>query len=243
MKRNILLFCAGQVVIISSVKILVIEDEKNIANFVKDGLKSEGYAVDVSLNGEEGFYKADECDYDLIILDIMLPGMDGIEITKKLRAAGKSVPILILSARDAVEDRVKGLNAGADDYLVKPFSFDELLARVNAKLRKPKTKGTAKKLKVGDLIIDHDTREVVRGGKKIALSATEFKLITYLAQNTNKVVSRSMILENIWGYDFSPESNIVEVYIKYLRDKVDKGFKKELIHTVHGAGYRLCVPG
>lgn len=225
-----------------TVKILVIEDEKNIANFVKDGLKSEGYAVDVSLNGEEGFYKAEECDYDLIILDVMLPGMDGIEITKKLRTAGKSVPILILSARDAVEDRVKGLNAGADDYLVKPFSFDELLARVNAKLRKPKTKGAAKKLKVGDLVIDHDTREVIRGGKKIALSATEFKLITYLAQNTNRVVSRSMILENIWGYDFSPESNIVEVYIKYLRDKVDKGSKKELIHTVHGAGYRLCVP-
>jgi DNA-binding response OmpR family regulator len=222
-------------------KILVIEDEKKIATFIKDGLKSEGYAVDISLNGEEGFYKAEECEYDLLILDIMLPGMDGIDITKKLRAAGKTVPILILSARDAVEDRVKGLNAGADDYLVKPFSFDELLARVNAKLRRPKTKGTAKKLKVGDMVIDHDTREVIRGGKKISLSATEFKLITYLAQNTARVVSRSMILENIWGYDFSPESNIVEVYIKYLRDKIDKGFKKPLIQTVHGAGYRLCV--
>jgi len=220
-------------------KILIVEDEIKVASFVKKGLKSEGYSVEHAKDGEEGLYMAGEIEPDLIILDIMLPKMDGITLCKKLRSDGKNVPIIMLTAKDTVEDRVKGLDAGADDYLTKPFSFAELLARVRALSRRNKAM-ESDILKVGDLTLDPGTHEVFRGRKPIMLSATEFKLLKYLMENTNRIASRTLILENVWGFDFSPESNLVEVYIKYLRDKIDKGAKKELIHTTHGVGYRVC---
>ncbi|MDD5594577.1 MAG: response regulator transcription factor [Candidatus Margulisbacteria bacterium] len=221
-------------------KILLIEDEKKVANFIRSGLKSEGFAVDAASDGEEGLFLAQEGSFDLIILDILLPKVDGITVCKKLRAAGKSVPIIMLTAKDSVEDRVRGLDAGADDYLTKPFSFAELLARVRALTRRHKGAGQAK-LKIGNLTLDPETFEVERGGKKITLSATEFRLLKFLMENSGRVVTKAMILENVWGYDFSPESNIVDVYIKYLRDKIDKGFKSSFIQTVRGIGYRLCA--
>ena len=175
--------------------------------------------MDVAYDGEEGLFRAEEGNYDLIILDIMLPVLDGITICKKLRGQGKTLPIIMLTAKDTVEDRVQGLDAGADDYLTKPFSFAELLARIRALSRRHQPKKT-ELLKVGDLTLDAESLNVRRGKKDIALSPTEFKLLKYLMQNQNRVLSKSLILENIWGYDFSPESNIVDVYIKYLRDKI-----------------------
>ena len=220
-------------------KILLIEDEKKVANFVRSGLKSEGFTVDLAGDGEEGLFLARDGDFDLIVLDILLPKLDGITLCKKLRAEGKTVPIIMLTAKDSVEDRVRGLDAGADDYLTKPFSFAELLARARALTRRHKAAGQ-EKLTVGDLTLDPEKFEVDRGGKKIALSATEFRLLKYLMENSNHVVTKTLILENVWGYDFSPESNVVDVYIKYLRDKIDKGFKASFIKTVRGIGYRLC---
>ncbi len=228
--------------IILSMKILLVEDEKKVATFVRSGLKSEGFTVDLAADGEEGLYLARETSYDLMILDILLPKTDGLTLCKKLRAEGRKMPIIMLTARDSVDDRVKGLDAGADDYLTKPFSFAELLARVRALTRRHKGGGT-EKLKVGEVTLDPGTFEVVRGGKKIALSATEFRLLKYLMENSSRVVTKALILENVWGYDFSPESNVVDVYIKYLRDKLDKGFKTSFIQTVRGIGYRLCASG
>jgi DNA-binding response OmpR family regulator len=220
-------------------KILIIEDEKKIVSFIKSGLQSEGHTADAAYDGEDGLYRAEEADYDLIILDIMLPIIDGITLCKKLRFAGRTMPIIMLTAKDTVEDRVKGLDAGADDYLTKPFSFAELLARVKALSRRHSGK-KSEMLKAGDLTLEPETYIVRRGKKEINLSPTEFKLLKYLMENQKRVLSKTLILENIWGYDFSPESNIVDVYIKYLRDKIDKGFKKSLIQTVHGVGYRIC---
>jgi len=225
---------------IDNVNILIVEDEKKVVSFLKKGLASEGYAVDIARDGEEGLFMAKEGDYDVVILDIMLPQKDGISVCRELRAAGKNFPIIMLTAKDAVEDRVRGLEAGADDYLTKPFSFAELLARVRALIRRHK--GTAEIiLKIADLSLDPGTHEVKRGGRLIPLSATEFRLLKYLMENSKRVVYRSQILENVWGYDFDPESNIVEVYIKYLRNKIDRGFKKSLIKTVPGVGYRVCA--
>ena len=221
-------------------KILLVEDEKKVANFVRSGLKSEGFTVDLAADGEEGLFLARDGDFDLIVLDILLPKLDGITLCKKLRAEGKTVPIIMLTAKDSVEDRVRGLDAGADDYLTKPFSFAELLARARALTRRHKAAGE-EKLAVGDLTLDPETFEVERGGKKLALSATEFRLLKYLMENSSRVVTKTLILENVWGYDFSPESNVVDVYIKYLRDKIDKGFKISFIKTVRGIGYRLCA--
>ena len=221
-------------------KILLVEDEKKVANFVRSGLKSEGFTVDLAADGEEGLFLARDGDFDLIVLDILLPKLDGITLCKKLRAEGKTVPIIMLTAKDSVEDRVRGLDAGADDYLTKPFSFAELLARARALTRRHKAAGE-EKLAVGDLTLDPETFEVERGGKKLALSATEFRLLKYLMENSSHVVTKTLILENVWGYDFSPESNVVDVYIKYLRDKIDKGFKISFIKTVRGIGYRLCA--
>ena len=220
-------------------RILLIEDEKKIVSFIRSGLRSEGYTVDVAYDGEEGLFRAEDEDYDLIILDIMLPVIDGITICKKLRSAGKNLPIIMLTAKDTVEDRVRGLDAGADDYLTKPFSFSELLARIRA-LSRRRQPIKSEALKAGDLTLDTESLLIKRGKKEISLSPTEFKLLKYLLQNKNRVISKTLILENIWGYDFSPESNIVDVYIKYLRDKIDKGFKKGLIQTVHGMGYKIC---
>jgi DNA-binding response OmpR family regulator len=220
-------------------KILLIEDEKKIVSFIKNGLHSEGYTVDIAYDGEEGLFRAEDGNFDLIILDIMLPLIDGLTVCKQLRAKGKTMPIIMLTAKDAVEDRIKGLDAGADDYLTKPFSFAELLARIRALSRRNQPK-TGKVLKVDDLTLDAEYLNVRRGKKEISLTPTEFKLLNYLMENKGRVLSKTLILENVWGYDFSPESNIVDVYIKYLRDKIDKGFKKSLIQTVHGMGYKIC---
>lgn len=220
-------------------KALIIEDDKKIGSFIKNGLRSEGYRVDAATDGEEGFYLAAEGNYDVIILDVILPGMDGITLCKKIRKSGKRSPIIMLTAKDAVEDRVQGLDAGADDYLTKPFSFAELLARIRALTRR-RQPGSTSVLKVRDLTLSIETHQVRRGKKEINLSATEFRLLRYLMQNKGRVLSKALILENIWGYDFSPESNIVDVYIKYLRDKIDRGSAKSLIQTVHGVGYKLC---
>jgi len=221
-------------------KILIIEDEKKISDFLKTGLKAEGYIVTTSGDGEEGLARALEESYELIVLDLKLPKQDGISVCRALRAKGKTMPIIMLTAKDTVEDRVKGLDAGADDYLIKPFFFEELLARIRALTRRNKTT-TETPLTVGDLVMDAEHFEIKRGGKSILLSATEFKLLKFLMENKERIVSKTRILENVWGYDFSPESNIVDVYIKYLRDKIDKTAKKKLIQTVHGMGYKLCA--
>jgi len=221
-------------------KILLVEDEKKITSFIRNGLQSEGYTLDTAVDGEEGLHLTTECEYDLIILDILLPKLDGISLCKKLRTSGNVTPIIMLSALDSIEDRVRGLDAGADDYLPKPFSFSELLARVRALTRRHKG-SSGKQLKLGDLVLTPDTHEVTRAGKQIDLSATEFKLLQFLLENKNKVMSKTMILEKVWGYNFSPESNIVDVYIKYVRDKIDKGFKQKVLQTVRGVGYKLCV--
>jgi DNA-binding response OmpR family regulator len=220
-------------------KILIVEDEDKIAQFIQSGLKSEGYAVDRAADGEEGFFMLTETDYDLVVLDLRLPKMDGMQLCRMARKAGKRMPIIMLTARDSVEDRVAGLDAGADDYLTKPFSFEELVARVRA-LGRRYTPVSQHALKVGDLEISFETHRVIRGNKDIKLSSTEFRLLRFLAENTHRVVSRALILEKVWGFDFSPESNIVEVYINYLRDKIDKGCDIPLIRTIHGVGYRLC---
>jgi DNA-binding response OmpR family regulator len=219
--------------------ILIIEDQKSVISFIAKGLHSEGYTVDSAENGREGLFLLGEGRYDLVILDIMLPDMTGIEVCKKIRGQGKTIPILMLSALDSVEDKVKGLNAGADDYLAKPFSFEELLARLKALLRRhiPVTAGQAYSV----LILHSDSYEVERNKKRIGLSATEFRLLQFLLEHNNQVVNKTLLLEKVWGYNFSPGSNIVDVYIKYLRDKLDKGQKAPLIKTIRGIGYKICA--
>lgn len=220
-------------------KILLVEDEKKVSSFIKKGLVAEGHSVDAAFDGEEGLFLAEDSNYDIIILDIMLPKIDGISLCKQLRAKKNTSPIIMLSAKDTVEDRINGLNAGADDYLTKPFSFSELVARIKALTRR-KDPSNSTILSLADLTLDADAHEVKRTGKVVSLSATEFRFLMFLLENQNKVLSKTVILEKVWGYDFSPESNIVDVYIKYLRDKIDKGHKKLLIHTIHGVGYKLC---
>ena len=217
-------------------KILLVEDEKKVVSFIRNGLRSEGFTVDTAQDGEEGLFKALEGNFDLIILDLMLPKMDGISVCQKLRAQAKNTPIIMLTAKDEVDDRVKGLEAGADDYLTKPFSFAELLARIKALSRRGR-EVKSEILNWADIRLNPDRMEVTKKGKAVNLSATEFKLLKYFMQNPGRVLSKAMILENIWGYDFDPESNIVDVYIKYLRDKVGKN----LIQTVRGIGYKLCA--
>ncbi|MCX5749561.1 MAG: response regulator transcription factor [Candidatus Saganbacteria bacterium] len=219
-------------------KILIIEDERKISAFIQKGLKAEHFTVETASDGEEGLFMAQEGDYDAVILDVMLPKIDGITVCKKLRINGKKCPIIMLTAKDSIEEKIAGLNAGADDYMTKPFSFAELLARIKALTRR---KGTVSgEIRVADLILDPDTFEVKRDKKNVVLSATEFKLLKFLMENSPRPVSKTRILEDVWGYDFSPESNIVDVYIKYLRDKIDKGSKKPLLHTVRGIGYKIC---
>lgn len=222
-------------------KILVIEDQKKVASFIKKGLTAEGFVVNISTDGEDGFYQILNNKYDLVILDLMLPKMDGLEVCKKIREKKLTLPIIILTARDTVEDRVSGLDTGADDYLTKPFSFSELLARIKALIRRSQKELPTDILTAGDLQMNLATYEVKRDNKEIQLSSTEFKLLKYLLENKNKVLSKIKILENVWEYDFDPESNIVDVYIKYLRDKIDKGFKKQLIVTIRGIGFKICA--
>lgn len=219
-------------------RILLIEDERKIADFIRRGLTLEGYQVQVAYDGESGLDAAVEQKPDLIILDIMLPAIDGIEVCKALRDAGFDMPILMLTARDAVRDRVAGLDAGADDYLVKPFAFDELLARIRALLRR-RAAAEEEVLQFADLTLRPATREVTRGGRPIDLTAREFDILETFMRHPRQVLTREQLYERIWGYDFSGESNIIEVYIRYLRAKLEANGEPRLIHTVRGVGYVL----
>lgn len=218
--------------------ILVIEDEIKITRFIKKGLEMEHYTVDTAYDGEEGYEKASINSYDLIILDIMLPKKDGVEVCKKLREEKVETPIIMLTAKDTVEDRIRGLDAGADDYLTKPFAFGELVARIRALLRREKVvKSTS--LQVGNLVLDPATHEVFRGDKEISLSSKEYRLLDYMMRRPGHVCTRTMIGEHIWGYNFTDDSNVIDVYISYLRRKIDNGFNEKLIHTVRDVGYKI----
>lgn len=223
-------------------RILIIEDEHKIANSIKKGLGQETYAVDIAYTGTDGFDLASTEDYDLIILDLMLPGIDGIEICKKLREENIHTPILILTAKGQLSDKVDGLNSGADDYLTKPFAFEELLARVKALIRRPQ-KTTNTILKVDDLNLDTNTYLVKRGDKIINLSSKEFSLLEYLMRHPSQTISKEKIIGHVWDYDADILPNTVEVYIGYLRNKIDKPFPQspQLIHTVRGFGYKICL--
>lgn len=221
-------------------RILIIEDEQNLAKILKQGFEENGFTVELSFDGEEGLYMAENYPYDAILLDIMLPLLDGISILKKLRMKDCNVPILMLTAKGEVENRIQGLNTGADDYISKPFDFSELLARLRAAIRR--NKGAVSPLiEIGDLIIDTNSRTVKRGNKEIKLSSKEYNLLEYLVLHNGRVVSRTEIVEHIYDTEFDLDSNIIDVYINYLRNKIDKGFEKKLIKTVRGAGYILSV--
>ncbi len=219
-------------------RILVVEDEKKIADFIKRGLKEEGYAVDSAGDGEEGLFLAKTNDYDLVLLDLMLPKIDGLIVCKRLKEAKIKTPVIMLTAKNTVKDKVLGLDSGADDYLTKPFAFEELLARIRAMLRKNDAQATTK-LKVADLELDLLTHKVTRGSKEIELTTKEHSLLEYLMRNEGVIVTRTMISEHVWDIDFDTFTNVIDVYINYLRNKIDSGFKKKLIHTVRGRGYIL----
>ena len=218
-------------------RILVVDDDPEIVSFVKRGLAYEGYAVDTAGDGTEALAKARDREPDLVILDIMMPGIDGIEVSKRLRQ-GSDVPILMLTARGTVADRVAGLDSGADDYLVKPFAFDELLARVRALLRRRQPK-EGELLRFSDLSLNTATREVKRGNEAIELTAQEFDLLELFMRHPRQVLKRDLIYDRVWGYNFEGESNVIEVYVRYLRSKLEAGGKPRLIHTVRGVGYVL----
>ncbi len=219
-------------------RILLVEDDKRISNFVKRGLQEEGFAVDVSENGELALAQVQINPYDLVVLDVMMPEKDGMTVCREMRKQKIDVPILMLTAKSALKDKVLGLNSGADDYLLKPFEFEELLARVRALLRR-KTDKTATLLKVGDLSLDQLTHEVKRASKKIDLTTKEYALLQYLMLHTNQVVTRTMLSEHVWNEHFDSMTNVIDVYINYLRQKIDDGFKYPLIHTLRGTGYVL----
>lgn len=223
-------------------RILIVEDEHKIAYAIKKGLEQENYAVDVCFNGSDGLDMAETEEYDLLILDLMLPEMDGLTITKTLRERKNHTPILILTAKGELGEKVEGLDSGADDYLTKPFSFEELLARMRALSRRPKS-ALNTRLIASDLLLDTINFEVKRNGKSIQLSSREFALLEYLMRNAGKIVSKDKIINHVWNYDSDILPNTVEVYIKYLRNKIDKPFpnKKDLIQTVRGFGYKLSL--
>lgn len=219
-------------------RILIAEDQKDLNRIITKRLSAEGYYVDSCFDGEEALSYIEMAEYDGIILDIMMPKRDGLSVLHSLRKKGIGTPVLFLTARDAVEDRVLGLDSGADDYLVKPFAFDELIARIRAMTRK--SAGNSSNIfSVADLVMDTASHTVTRGGKEIALSAKEFSLLEYLLRNKGHVLSRTMIENNLWNFDYSGGTNAVDVYIRYLRKKVDDGFEPKLIHTVRGCGYVL----
>lgn len=219
-------------------KILIIEDEKKLAEILKKGFEEHPFVVDLSFDGEEGLYMAETYSYDAVILDIMLPKMDGFTILGKLRGKKIDVPILILTARGEVEDRIKGLNIGADDYIIKPFEFSELLARIKAVIRRNKGKASPV-ITINDLTIDINSRTVRRSNTDIKLSTKEYNILEYLALNRGRIISRTELVEHIYDIDFDLDSNVIDVYINYLRNKIDKDYNKKLIHTVRGAGYIL----
>lgn len=217
-------------------RILVVEDEKDLRNIIKKRLVREHYSVDVCGDGEEALDYMEMTSYDGVLLDIMLPGKDGFAVLKEVRQMGNDTPILLLTARDGIEDRVKGLDLGADDYLIKPFAFEELLARIRVMMRR-KPKFVTNQLKIADLTLDRDTRIVTRAGKEISLSSKEFMVLECLMRNQNIVMTRQQIEQNAWNYDYEGGSNVIDVYIRYLRKKIDAGYEKKLIHTVRGTGY------
>lgn len=221
-------------------RILIAEDEKDLNRILSAKLRSQHYSVDACFNGEEVLDYMAGAEYDALILDIMMPVMDGLTVLKKIRRAGNPVPVLLLTAKDSIEDRVRGLDAGANDYLVKPFALEELLARIRVLLRKP-TDAPKTCYQVGDLEVHLDTHEVYRGGQPITLSGKEFSILRYMVQNPGIVLSRDKLEQHIWNYDFAGGSNVIDVYIRYLRKKIDDGHETKLIHTVRGAGYVLKV--
>lgn len=223
-------------------RVLVAEDDQVIADFVSQGLREAGYAVDVAPTGSDALKKALDGGYDAAVMDVMLPGLDGLSVIEQLRARKQQMPVLILSARHTVDDRVKGLQAGGDDYLTKPFAFAELLARLQALLRRSSV-GSAEptRLTVGDLTLDLLSRRVERGGTPLDLRPREFALLEYLMRHPGRVLSKTMILSHVWGYSFDPGTNVVDVLVSRLRDKVDEGFDTKMINTVRGAGYVLKV--
>jgi DNA-binding response OmpR family regulator len=222
-------------------KILLVEDEARLATAVRRVLDEEGYATDWAADGADGLSRAENNEYDVVVLDVMLPFYDGYEIARRLRSDGSTVPILMLTARDGIQDRVRGLDSGADDYLVKPFALAELLARVRALSRRAKmgAASEAPLLEVGDLVLDLRSREARRGTRRIELTAREFALLETLMRHPAQVMTRSQLLDSVWSYDAVTESNIVDIYIHYLRNKVDKGFDKKLLRTVRGMGYAI----
>jgi two-component system OmpR family response regulator len=220
-------------------RILIVEDDKKIASFITKGVKQEGFAVDHVTNGEDGLHLALHEPYDAAIIDIMLPKLDGLSLVEEMRRSKVNTPVLILSAKRSVDDRVKGLQKGSDDYLTKPFAFSELLARIQALIRRTTGATETTRLQVGDLSMDLLSREVTRQGKQIDLKPLDFALLEYLMRNAGRVVSKTMIMEHVWGYDFDPGTNVVEARICKLREKIEKEFEKKLIHTLKGVGYVL----
>lgn len=218
-------------------KILLVEDDKKIRAFVRQGLRQEGHLVETADNGIDGFHLASTQAFDAAIVDIMLPRLDGLQLVQDLRSQGVLTPVLLLSAKTAVDDRIRGLRAGGDDYLTKPFSFGELVARVEALVRRAQAVAEPTSLSVGDLSVDLLRRRVFRAGSEIELQPREFSLLEYLVRNKGRVVTKTMIMEHVWGYNFDPQTNVVESRISRLRDKVDAGFDDSLIKTVRGAGY------
>ncbi|HUC61552.1 MAG TPA: response regulator transcription factor [Alphaproteobacteria bacterium] len=220
-------------------RILVIEDDADTADYLVKGLTESGYVVDHAADGREGLYLALGQGYDAMVVDRMLPGLDGLSIVQALRGQDKRTPVLILSALGQVDDRVKGLRAGGDDYLTKPYAFSELLARLEAILRRGSAEAAEPRLKVGDLEMDLLARSVKRAGKPIDLQPREFKLLEYLMRHAGQVVTRTMLLEGVWDYHFDPQTNVIDVHVSRLRQKIDRGFDRPLLHTVRGAGYTL----
>lgn len=220
-------------------RVLIVEDDSKIASFVVNGLKQSGFAVDHSPDGEQGLFLAQANPYDAAVIDVMVPQLDGLSLVRQMRASKLKTPVIILSAKATVEDRVRGLQAGADDYLTKPFAFSELLARVQALIRRSTDAAEPTRLTAGDLTLDLLSREVTRAGRKIELQAREFSLLEYLMRHAGRVVTKTMILEHIWDYSFDPQTNVVDVLVHRLRSKVDKDFPRKLIQTLRGVGYVL----
>jgi two-component system OmpR family response regulator len=223
------------------VRVLIVEDDKDVASFIQQGLSQEGWNVDVAHDGKDGLFLATTEQYDALIVDRMLPGVEGLTLIRTLRASQNETPALILSALGEVDDRVKGLKAGGDDYLTKPFAFRELLARLEVLIRRVGTAGNAPDthLQIGDLELDVLKREVKRDGKQIDVQPREYQLLEFLMRHRDQVVTRTMLLEGVWNYHFDPQTNVIDVHISRLRAKIDKGFDKPLLHTVRGAGYRM----
>jgi two-component system, OmpR family, response regulator len=223
------------------VKILLVEDDPRTVSFIRRGLEAEGFVVDVAENGRDGLARAREIDYPLIVLDRVLPMIDGLEVCRTLRREGCGSLLLMLTAKDTLQDKVDGLHGGADDYLTKPFAFEELLVRMEALLRRGGYRETPRLLRVGDLTLDEATRKVKRGSREVSLTVREFALLSYLMANAGTVVSRSRLLSHVWNYSFDPGTKVVDVYVRYLRKKIDDGEAKPLIQTVRGIGYVLSA--